>query len=42
LAEDRSGMLINRKLEGFEVLTAEVMKSTAFWDIMSYTPLTVN
>jgi hypothetical protein len=27
---------------GFEVLTAVVMKSSIFWDIMLYSPLEVN
>jgi hypothetical protein len=27
---------------GYEVLTAVVMKSTAFWDVTLYSPLNVN
>jgi hypothetical protein len=27
---------------GFEVLTAVIMKSTIFWDVMLYNPLKVN
>jgi hypothetical protein len=29
-------------MEVFEVLTAVIMKSTIFWDIMPYSPLSVN
>jgi hypothetical protein len=29
-------------MAGFEVLTAVVMKSTIFWDIMRYSPLRAN
>jgi hypothetical protein len=39
------GMYMNRKflvVVGFGVLTAVVMKSTIFWDIMSCSPLKVN
>jgi hypothetical protein len=32
----------NNKVAGFEVLTAAVMKSTIFWDIMSFSLLKVN
>jgi hypothetical protein len=32
----------NLNKSGFEVLTAVVMKSTVFWDIMPCSPLRVN
>jgi hypothetical protein len=34
--------IFNKNYSGFEVLTAVVVKSTIFWDIMLCIPLSVN